>query len=247
MLNSIQNTMKTTSLIKTISWLSLFAIAMGFLESSVVIYLRELYYPHGFQFPLQIIPSKIAKVELCREIATIIMLVGAAYLAGTNKLTRFACFLIAFAIWDIFYYVFLYLFIDWPQNIFTWDILFLIPFPWTGPVIAPCLVAFGMAVFGLCILFTDPHKLKVSRNQWFLLIGGCVVIISSFLYDYFCIVNSQHQSPGIPFSTAGLFYDLTRYVPNKFNWYLFSAGMILSCTGVFLFLKQSSLFSLLKS
>ena len=29
-------------------WLAVFAVAMGFLEGIVVVYLRELYYPDGF-------------------------------------------------------------------------------------------------------------------------------------------------------------------------------------------------------
>ncbi|MCK7540484.1 MAG: hypothetical protein MZV63_61130 [Marinilabiliales bacterium] len=32
-------------------WLAVFAVAMGFLEGIVVVYLRELYYPEGFDFP----------------------------------------------------------------------------------------------------------------------------------------------------------------------------------------------------
>lgn len=91
---------------KTLIWISLFAIAMGFLETSVVVYLRELYYPRGFKFPLVIIPNKIAVVEFWREIATIVMLVGAGIIAGKTRLSRFAYFIIAFAIWDIFYYCF---------------------------------------------------------------------------------------------------------------------------------------------
>ena len=33
-------------------WLTVFAIAMGFLETTVVVYLREILYPNGFSFPL---------------------------------------------------------------------------------------------------------------------------------------------------------------------------------------------------
>src|ERR1044072_1842951 len=128
------------SLPKTIAWISLFAISMGFLESSVVIYLRELYYPSGFQFPLQPIPMAIARVEFFRELATLIMLIGVGILSGKTRLQRFAYFVLAFGIWDLFYYLFLYLFIGWPQSLATWDILFLIPVPWVGPVWAPCLL-----------------------------------------------------------------------------------------------------------
>jgi len=233
--------MGATSQLKTLAGLCFFAIAMGFLESSVVIYLRELYYPGGFNFPLVVIPSKIASVELWREAATIIMLIGAGYLAGKTKLTRFAYFIIAFAVWDIFYYVFLYFFIQWPESVFTWDILFLIPFPWTGPVIAPCLVALGMIIFGLCILqFNSPGKVsRVSLMQWCLILGGCVVIIDSFLYDYFTVVQAGNTSACFLPSREGLLNELKNYIPVKFNWALFVSGMLLSCTGILHYVRQS--------
>jgi hypothetical protein len=61
---------------KKLIWISLFAIAMGFLETAVVIYLRLIYYPGGFEFPLKPIEPAIAKVEFMREMATVIMLVA---------------------------------------------------------------------------------------------------------------------------------------------------------------------------
>ena len=33
-------------------WMTVFFAAMAFLESAVVVYLRALYYPEGFDFPL---------------------------------------------------------------------------------------------------------------------------------------------------------------------------------------------------
>jgi hypothetical protein len=226
----------STQLNKTIIWLCIFAIAMGFMESAVVIYLRELYYPGGFKFPLQIIPAKIARVEICREAATIIMLIGAAYMAGKTKLTRFAFFMIAFAVWDIFYYVFLYIFIQWPESLFTWDILFLIPFPWTGPVIAPCLVSLGIAVFGLLILkASEKQNVKISSSQWLLLLGGCFVIILSFLSDYLNVVSLQNRSASFLPGNSGLLEELKTYIPVKFDWLLFFTGFGSSCAGVILF------------
>src|SRR4051812_35113448 len=87
--------------------LILFSIAMGFMESAVVIYLRKIYYAEGFHLPLKAIDLNIALVELCREAATLIMLVTIALIAGKNGIQRFSYFLICFGIWDIFYYVFL--------------------------------------------------------------------------------------------------------------------------------------------
>src|ERR1044072_1504154 len=92
---------------KPLVWLTIFSIAMGYLETAVVVYLRKLYYPGGFNFPLVPVTLDIAKTEFWREAATLIMLVGIGVLAGKNKTQRFAYFLLSFAVWDIFYYVFL--------------------------------------------------------------------------------------------------------------------------------------------
>ena len=39
--------------LKKIGIVAIFAIAMGFLEAVIVIYLRKIYYPLGFNFPLK--------------------------------------------------------------------------------------------------------------------------------------------------------------------------------------------------
>src|SRR5690348_12265213 len=119
-------------LVKSIIWIILFSIAMGFLEGAVVIYLRALYYPAGFSFPLILMSDTNALVEFFREIATVVMLLGIGMLAGRTTNQRLAFFLMSFAIWDIFYYVFLWLVLDWPQTFMEWDILFLVPVPWVG-------------------------------------------------------------------------------------------------------------------
>jgi hypothetical protein len=234
------------SLYKKLLWLSLFAIAMGFMESAVVIYLRELFYPDGFNFPLNIIPEHLATVEIFREAATIIMLVGAGYLAGTNKVNRFAYFLIAFSLWDLFYYVFLYVFLGWPQSLFTWDILFLIPFPWTGPVIAPCLVCVGLFIHAISILYFDQkHPAKITKGELLLLIAGCVVMIWSFMWDYFMVIKSGSAQffPG----KEGLLKELETYVPTSFNWLLFLTGLFISSAGAVLFIKRNSDLTRLKT
>ena len=100
--------MKTLFWTKRLLWLSFFGIAMGMLESAIVIYLREVYYPHGFAFPLTLVTRTVAITEFIREAATIIMLVCVAYLSGRNFHERMAYFIYAFAIWDIFYYLFLF-------------------------------------------------------------------------------------------------------------------------------------------
>ena len=166
--------------------LIIFFISMAMLESAVVIYLRELLYPHGFKFPLVGMKPIVILTELVRELATVIMLWTVGYIAGRNFATRFAWFIIGFGIWDIFYYVFLYIFIQCPANLLEWDILFLIPLPWYGPVIAPCLISLAMIIFGSLIIYRDD---KQSENIWriktvMLLVSGYTFVLWTFMIDF---------------------------------------------------------------
>ena len=145
----------------------IFAIAMGYLEAAVVVYLRELYYPNGFYikekvgFPfikfglveeLKPFSKKLILTELGREAATIIMLVTLSLIAGNSIKSYIAYFLILFGIWDIFYYVFLKVILGWPESLSTTDVFFLIPVPWIGPVWLPVLLSLIIISIGLIIL-----------------------------------------------------------------------------------------------
>ncbi len=145
----------------------IFAIAMGYLEAAVVVYLRELYYPDGFYikekvgFPfikfglveeLKPFSKKLILTELGREAATIIMLVTLSLIAGNSIKSYIAYFLILFGIWDIFYYVFLKVILGWPESLSTTDVFFLIPVPWIGPVWLPVLLSLIIISIGLIIL-----------------------------------------------------------------------------------------------
>jgi hypothetical protein len=210
---------------KTILWVSLFAIAMGFMESSVVIYLRELYYQSGFEFPLKPIPPFIARVEFFRELATIFMLIGCGIIAGKCKLSRFAYFIYAFAVWDICYYLFLYVCLGWPASLSTWDILFLIPVPWVGPVWAPCLLSLLMIVGSAFVILRLERDrfFRVSPSQWWLVIAGSFTCIVSFMWDYLSTRSGETWSV---FSSSQLFGDISTYVPQRFNYALFFTGFL---------------------
>ena len=151
--------------------LILFAVAFGYVEAAVVVYLRHIYDPlrqalysgcaAGDLFPL--IPFaqlssehvRLLTAELGREAATLLMLSGAGLLAARERRQWIAGFAIAFGVWDISFYVFLKMLIDWPASLLTWDILFLIPVPWVGPVLAPVIVSAVMIVCGLVALRCD--------------------------------------------------------------------------------------------
>lgn len=216
---------------------AIFSVAMGFLESSVVIYIREIYYPEGFDFPLVSFDNLILITELLREAATILMLISIALLAAWNFYQQFAIFLYSFGIWDITYYIFLKLLIDWPASIFTWDILFLIPVPWIGPVIAPCLLSLTMITLALIIIYLQEQKYKVKLlwKDWLLLIIGSLVVIGSFTVDYISIICNNTSTREI-----GTMIDhLQQFVPDKFNWYLFFIGWIFIVTDTYFIYHRS--------
>lgn len=212
--------------------LILFFIAMAMLESAVVIYLRELYYPSGFSFPLRGMKDIVIFTELAREFATIVMLWTIAFVAGRNFSTRFAWFIIGFGIWDIFYYVFLYVFIQWPSSLLDWDILFLIPLPWYGPVIAPCIISLLMILLGCLILFHSKHY---NLWHWYkfpvvLLLFGCVLSLYTFIYPFW---NSLSFENFISIKQAILEHSQS-FVPVHYDYSMITLAMILSSLGIFL-------------
>ncbi|MBW2002670.1 MAG: hypothetical protein JRI30_09180 [Deltaproteobacteria bacterium] len=140
-------------MMRRLFWVPIFSISMALVEAGVVIYLQALYYPEGFSFPLKIITTRHFIFEIAREIATILMLISVSALIGKRFWEKFAYFLIFFGFWDIFYYIWLRIAIGWPLSLLDWDILFLIPLPWIGPVIAPVTIAIMMILAGLFILF----------------------------------------------------------------------------------------------
>jgi len=213
--------------LKTILWLFLFSIAMGYMESAVVIYLRKIFYPGGFKFPLVPLDVQTGMVELLREAATITMLAGIAIVAGSKNSLRFAYFIFCFAIWDLCYYFFLWLFLSWPESLFTWDILFLIPVPWVGPVLAPCIVSITMLTLASGIIYFHRKGLdtKFKRVEWILLLLGTCLVFLSFISDYIVYLNGYNEAIANTISREQNNFDvLNNYIPVFFNWKMFSLG-----------------------
>jgi hypothetical protein len=131
-------------MIKNLSLLALFGLAMAHLEGVVVVYLRKaLGMPDSDsnRDSIDRIPQKYLVIEMTREAATIIMLLVIAYLTGITWIERIVFFLWTFAFWDLFYYVSLYILIKWPPKLTTIDVLFLIPKPWIAPVWFPVCIS----------------------------------------------------------------------------------------------------------
>lgn len=135
----------------TLSFEQLFAtfilgIAFGFIESSVIIYLRAalgMLNVNNF-VPIQAVnglSKLLLTTEFFREISTIILLLTVAVIAVKTFQERCAIFLWTFAVWDIFYYVFLWFTIRWPSSLTSQDVLFLIPVPWISQIWFPMLIS----------------------------------------------------------------------------------------------------------
>lgn len=148
-----------------------FATAFGFVEASVVVYLRAATgllpgYPGTLSDVARLapqsqllgeLPRSLVSLEVMREAATLVMLVSTALLLPVSAKSRAAVFLWAFAIWDIVYYAGLWATIRWPQSPRDIDVLFLIPVPWLAPVWFPLLVS-GLTL--LAILLTRASTTK---------------------------------------------------------------------------------------
>ncbi len=185
---------------------AVFAVAMAYLETAVVVYLRLLYYPEGFSFPMKMIPPRVALIELGREAATLIMLWYVAKITADRFKEKFALFVYTFGIWDIFYYLWLKVLINWPVSWTEWDILFLIPLPWIAPWLAPVLVSIGLIV-GAVAVFHYPQRFTekiFNPKEWLGMITSAALILASFFTE----------TPEI----------LRQGVPDDYSWWLFFIG-----------------------
>jgi hypothetical protein len=208
-----------------VRWLivAVFAAAMAWMESAAVFYLRamigriEPYQPN----PLPIVGG-FGQVELARELATLIMLLMVGLLAGRTWRGRLGYAAVAFGVWDIGYYVFLKLICGWPHSPLDWDILFLLPLPWWGPVLAPVLIALLMIVWGTLASRSEqegPHP-GTSPLPWALNFLGIGLALYVFMAD------ALH--------TCGQGVDALRnMLPTRFNWPLFLFASLLMAAPIF--------------
>jgi hypothetical protein len=221
-----------------IAGLTIFGAAFGYVEAAVVAYLRSIYTPlrahfysgnPGEIFPLLSLeqlrtlgPEHLArlKIESGRELATLLMLAGAAMIAARSLREWVATFLVCFGVWDITFYLFLKLLIKWPASLLTWDILFLLPVPWTAPVIAPMIASLSMVGSGFLLLwreYTD-KPVHMTGLRWILIVLGGVLIFIAFVWDFRNTASGGN--------------------PNPFNWMLFIIGEAIGLLSFFSSLRS---------
>ena len=199
---------------RRVAWLTIYAVAMAYVESAVVVYLRAIYYPHGFDFPLALMPPDMMAIEVGREAATLIMLLAAAMLAGADRWERFLAFCLSFGVWDLFYYAWLWIFVRWPPSLLTWDVLFLIPVPWIAPVLAPVLVSAALVAASLVMLRLKAQgvRLGFSTSLWTLAVIGGLLVLGSFMIDFASVLRQM--------------------MPPPFHWGVFAMGLGLAMTAL---------------
>jgi hypothetical protein len=215
-------------ILRRVAVLTAFSVAMGLLEAAVVIYIRKLYYPEGFDFPLvPITDYQVGITELLREAATLVMLWGVGWLYGRSFITRLAAFVYSFAVWDIFYYVFLKLILGWPSSLLTPDVLFLLPVIWVGPVLAPVMVSLSMILFAVLVFRAEAagKQVQVKPRCFTVIVLSAFVVFVSFVYDPSAFLFAGGSATEV-FSTGvdGLFLKMSEYLPVYFPWWLFLIG-----------------------
>lgn len=167
-----------------VAFLVIFAAAMAFVEAAVVVYLRDLL-GGGPIFPMKDLSPKLLAVEIGREGATVVMLLCAASLPFRGGARRMGAFLLAFAAWDIFYYLWLRVTIGWPAGVADWDVLFLIPLPWVGPVWSVLLICAGMIAFSVFFLRV-PEEAPFSPGLpgWATGVAGSLAVIATYILEW---------------------------------------------------------------
>ena len=205
-----------------------FGISFGYVEAAVVTYLRPQFdaaraavtakdsgrdlFPLLTRQQVKAAGPEMVRMlgtEVVREAATLFMLGAVAAAAGSSFRQWFAFFMLAFGTWDISYYAFLKVLLDWPKSLLTWDILFLIPVPWSGPVLAPSLVAVTMVGTALVYLWRESsgRSIRLRVVHWFCAAAGALLVFAAFIWDYRKVMAGG--------------------MPNPFNWPLFAVGEVL--------------------
>lgn len=187
----------------TYAILWMFALAFGWIEASVAVYLRELSLqsaplavtvdPTALPVTLVVFPPHLLPGEMVREACTLVLLATVGWCAGRRPADRTGAFLLSFGIWDVAYYGVLRLLLGWPANLSTWDVLFLIPVPWVAPVWAPMSVAIFFVLAGSYLFWTPHFERRYGWGDAGVLVTSIVLTLAAFLAETKAGIN--HEVP----------------------------------------------------
>jgi hypothetical protein len=207
---------------RRIGVVSLFAVAMAWVEAAVVVYLRT---PMGRVIPYQADPlplyGNFGWIELVREFATLVMLFTAGWLAGQTLRGRLGYAILAFGVWDIFYYIFLVPMSGWPQSLLDWDVLFLIPLVWWGPVLAPVLISGLLIAGGGLLAYAEATGHPAWPRRWTLALNavGVLLALYTFMETAIAVIGGGEAA-------------MRQALPDRFDWPLFSLAFVLMAAPV---------------
>ncbi len=193
----------------------LFAIAFACVEASVVVYLRGYFGIEDLVRDVPPLDRYIAGVELSREAATLFMLLFVGWAVGRSWQSRLGYAFFAFGLWDVFYYVWLRVFLDWPRSLLDTDILFLIPLPWWGPVLSPVLIALVCIVGGAFAVVADARgrKIRPRAIEWVSTFVGMGIVLYTFMADAIAALPATAE-------------ELNDLRPTAFPWTIYLAGLV---------------------
>jgi hypothetical protein len=203
------------SITKRFVGVSAYAVAMAYLEAAVVVYLRALLGLTDIT-AVDVSLGPYGPVEIGREATTLVMLAAVGWMVGRHARERWAYGLFAFGLWDIFYYVWLKLLINWPASLLGWDLLFLIPLPWWGPVLAPALIAalICVAAVPVVVRMERGQRLGITPLRLTTVMGGALLALYVFMAD---AIRAVLAGP--------VDWDTLR--PTSFKWPLFLVALVL--------------------
>ena len=120
---------------------------------------------------------------------------------------------LAFGARDVFYYVFLRPISGWPRTLLDRDILFLLPLPWWGPVLAPVSIAVVMILWGT---LTTQAEDVASGGRWPWAFGsvGIFIALTVFMIDAWWVLPNGRDA-------------VLQVLPETFNWPLFWVALLL--------------------
>jgi hypothetical protein len=200
-------------LTKRFFWLSIYAIAMALLEAVVVVYIRHGMLQVSYD---QVSLTRYMSMEIWREVGTLVMLVAVGWLAGRRGVERWAYGLFTFGMWDIWYYIWLKVLIDWPTTLLDWDILFLIPLRWWGPVLSPVLIAalICLAAVLAMVRLIQGKALRITPARVGVGVSGGLLALYVFMSDSLHALLLGRSD-----------WDTLR--PEPFKWPLFLMALVL--------------------
>ena len=191
---------------------SIYAIAMAFLEAAVVAYLRALLDIGDDHVSL----GPYVAIEVGREVATLVMLVTVGWMAGRHGVERWAYGLFAFGVWDVAYYAWLRVLLGWPATLLDWDVLFLIPLRWWGPVLSPVLIAVLICVSAVLavVRVRGGQRLAFTPVRVGAILGGGLLALYVFMSDALDALLAGRA-------------DWATLRPSPFKWPLFLVALAL--------------------